>query len=548
MSHVAVSELEYAPPGGETLFFDVSFSVSPGGHVAIVGDNGGGKSSLLKILAGELAADAGEHALGGRALHMAQDVGFTRPDQTVREMLLDVAPADLRAAGRRVLAAERQLAAGDADAGMDLATAIGDWGDLGGYPLEQRWDTSTQRIVRSSFAEVGERRATQLSGGERKQLVLDLLFSSDADILLLDEPDNYLDIPAKGWLEDLLNASRKTVVLVSHDRVLLRRAVTSIVTLEGTGAWVHGESYTTYDEARRRRQERLGDALGRWEDEERRLFRHYKIMKQRAALNFKNASKANAAESRWQRFVAAGPPPPPAPEQKITMRLTGSDSARRVVRLDRVEIPGLIAPFSDEVHFGERLGLVGPNGSGKTHLLTLLAGGPVDHGGALTLGNRTSAGLFTQVSSRPDLAGRQVLDIVQAQVSEEQKAMAALARYGLQRTARQAFDTLSGGQKARLEILCLELEGHNLLLLDEPTDNLDIDSSEALERALGTFEGTVVAVSHDRAFLAHLQRFLLVLHDGRVYELPDVDTALDALRRPDQIATIRYAKPLTDPA
>jgi ATPase subunit of ABC transporter with duplicated ATPase domains len=125
--------------------------------------------------------------------------------------------------------------------------------------------------------------------------------------------------------------------------------------------------------------------------------------------------------------------------------------------------------------------------------------------------------------------------------------MAALARYGLQRTARQAFDTLSGGQKARLEILCLELEGHNLLLLDEPTDNLDIDSSEALERALGTFEGTVVAVSHDRAFLAHLQRFLLVLHDGRVYELPDVDTALDALRRPDQIATIRYAKPLSDP-
>lgn len=546
MSHVAVSELEYAPPGGEPLFFDVSFSVSPGAHVGLIGDNGGGKSSLLRILAGAVPADSGECAVGGRLLYMAQDVGFAQPDQTVREMLLDVASPDLRAAGLRVLDAERQLAAGAAEAGMALASAIGDWGDLGGYELEQHWEASVQRIVHAGFAEVGERRATQLSGGERKQLVLDLLFSSTADVLLLDEPDNYLDIPAKRWLEELIGRSRKTIVLVSHDRVLLRRAVTSIVTLEGTGAWTHGGSYTTYEDARRRRQERLGDDLKRWEDEERRLFRHYKIMKQRAALNFKNASKANAAESRWKRFVAAGPPPPPAPDQKVTMRLAGADSARRVVRLARVEIPGLIAPFSDEVHFGERLGLVGPNGSGKTHLLTLLGGGPVDHAGTLTLGNRTSAGLFTQVSARADFVGRQVLAIVRDRLSEEQKAMAALARYGLQRTARQEFDTLSGGQKARLEILCLELEGHNLLLLDEPTDNLDIDSAEALERALDTFEGTVVAVSHDRAFLTRMSRFLMVLRDGSVYELPDVDSALAALERPGEISTIRFAKLRTD--
>jgi ATPase subunit of ABC transporter with duplicated ATPase domains len=545
MSHVAVGELEYASPGGDTLFFDVSFSVSPGAHVGLIGDNGGGKSSLLKILAGRYMADGGEFAMGGRALYMPQDVGFTEPGQTVREMLLDVASPDLRAAGLAVLAAERQLAAGDAAAGLTLASAIGDWGDLGGYELEQQWEASVQRIVHAGFAEVGERLATQLSGGERKRLVLDLLFSSGADILLLDEPDNYLDIPAKGWLEDLLIGSRKTIVLVSHDRVLLRRAVTSIVTLEGTGAWVHGASYTTYEDARRRRQERLGDDLKRWEDEERRLFRHYKIMKQRAAVNYKNASKANAAESRWQRFVDAGPPPPPAPEQKVTMRLAGADSARRVVRLVDVEIPGLIAPFSDEVHFGERLGLVGPNGSGKTHLLTLLDGGPVDHGGSLALGNRTSAGLFTQVSARADFVGRQVLDIVKKRTGEEQRAMAALARYGLQRTARQDFETLSGGQKARLEILCLELEGHNLLLLDEPTDNLDIDSAEALERALDSFEGTVIAVSHDRAFLARMTRFLMVLHDGQVYELPDADTALAALRDPAKIATIRFAKLLS---
>jgi ATPase subunit of ABC transporter with duplicated ATPase domains len=546
MSHVAVSELEYGPPGGETLFFDVSFSVSPGAHVGIIGDNGGGKSSLLKILAGQLAADGGEFAVGSPVLYMPQDVGFTEKDQTVREMLLDVASPDLRAAGLRVLDAERRLAAGDGEAGMAIASAIGDWGDLGGYELEQQWEASVQRIVHASVAEVGERLATQLSGGERKQLVLDLLFSSGAEILLLDEPDNYLDIPAKGWLEDHLTRSRKTILLVSHDRILLRQAVTTIVTIEGTGAWVHGSSYATYEDARRRRQDRLGDDLKRWEEEERRLFRHYKIMKQRAAVNFKNASKANAAESRWKRFVAAGPPPPPAPEQKVTMRLAGADSARRVVRLAQVEIPGLIAPFSDEVHFGERLGLVGPNGSGKTHLLTLLSGGPVNHRGTVTLGNRTSVGLFTQVSARPDFTGREVLAIVRTRLGEEQKAMAALARYGLQRTARQQFDTLSGGQKARLEILCLELEGHNLLLLDEPTDNLDIDSAEALEAALDTFEGTVIAVSHDRAFLTRLTRFLMVLHDGSVYDLPDPDLALEALQNPTHLPTLRLAKRITD--
>jgi ATPase subunit of ABC transporter with duplicated ATPase domains len=129
-------------------------------------------------------------------------------------------------------------------------------------------------------------------------------------------------------------------------------------------------------------------------------------------------------------------------------------------------------------------------------------------------------------------------------VAGVQPAMGALARYGLAEAARRSYDVLSGGEKARLEVLTLELEGHNLLLLDEPTDNLDIDSSEALETALESFTGTVVAVSHDRAFLRALDRFLMVLHDGMVLALPDYGPALEALLAPERAADVRLAKQL----
>jgi ATPase subunit of ABC transporter with duplicated ATPase domains len=548
VTSIVVSELEFAHPGGEPLFFDVSFTIAPGEHAAIVGSNGAGKSTVLRILAGELTADAGTWALGGTALYMPQDVGMRAPQASVRSMLVEAAPPALRAAGTRLLAAEQAVAAGDDDgAGMALASAISDWADLGGYELEQRWDEAAHQVVRSGIGDLGERPASALSGGERKQLVLSVLLGSDAGILLLDEPDNYLDIPARAWLERQLRACRKTVLMVSHDRTVLANAADKIVTLEGSGCWVHGGRYGTYPEARERRQEALGDDLRRWNDEERRLYRHLKIMKQRAAVNFKNASKANAAETRWKRFVALGPPPPPAPEQQIHVRLRGADSARRVIRIRDLAIDGMFEPFSDEVCFGERIGLIGSNGTGKTHLLGALAEprGADDGEGPIAFGPRTSVGRFTQVSDRPDWACRTLLDIVTERVGEEERSMKALARYGLAAAARREFESLSGGQKARLEIMCLEVEGHNVLLLDEPTDNLDVESAEALEGALDRFEGTVLAVSHDRTFLARMTRYLLIADDGAVFELPDFDVAMAALTRPDDIYDIPLAKPLS---
>jgi ATPase subunit of ABC transporter with duplicated ATPase domains len=545
MSHVAVSGLAYAHPGGDLLFSDVSFRVSPGQHAGFVGTNGVGKSTLLKILAGELSPDEGDAAVGGRLGYMAQDVGVGDGDATVRELLLSLAPPGVRGAGETLLAAERELAAGDPDAGMKLGGAIADWSSLGGYELEGHWDASCRRIVRATFDDLAERPARTLSGGERKQLVLDVLFASDADVLLLDEPDNFLDVPAKLVLERRIRTSKKTIVMISHDREVLAGAVGTIVTLEGNGAWVHGGSYATYPQAREDRQRRLGDAVKRWHEEERRLFRLMKTFKERARYAPAWAKRADAMETRWNRFKAGGPPPSPVTDQAITVRIPGGDSARIVLSLRELGIDGLVWPFSEEIHLGERVGVIGPNGSGKSGLLRVLAGdSEVTYDGEVRVGPRVSTGVFTQLQTRPGFAGNVVLDIVSELRGELRVAMAALARYGLAEAARRRYEVLSGGEKARLEVLVLELEGHNLLLLDEPTDNLDTDSSEALEQALDSFQGTVVAVSHDRTFLRTMDRYLMVLHDGSVLAYPSYDAALEGLLDPTRAADVRLAKPL----
>ena len=544
VSSIVVSELAYAPPGADQLFFDVSFGVAPGEHAAIVGANGVGKSTVLRILSQVIEADEGEYTVNGTMLTMTQEVGMSNPNDTLREMLVEVAPKHLRTAGRALIAAEKALADGTDD-GMGYATALGDWGDLGGYELESDWQAAAQRSVKTTVDDFSRRLVSELSGGERKRLVLDLLLTSGADVLLLDEPDNYLDIPTRGWLEEEIKKCRSTILMVSHDRTLLERVATKIIVIEGSGCWSHGGSYVTFPDARAKRQELLGDDLKRWNDEERRLFHHMKIMKQRAAQNFKNATKANGAETRWEKFVAAGPPPPPVADQHIHVRFRGADSARRVVKFEEVSIGSLFLPFSEEVHFGERVGLIGPNGTGKTHLLNALFGKEEDLSGTITFGPRTSVGMFTQINDRPEFRGRTCIDIVRDKLVEEEKSMRALARYGLRNNARQESQTLSGGQKARLEILSLELAGHNVLLLDEPTDNLDIESSEALERALDGFEGTVIAVSHDRTFLAQFDRFIMITDDGEVYALPDYDVAMTGLAAPEQLAQVRLAKPLT---
>jgi ATPase subunit of ABC transporter with duplicated ATPase domains len=379
------------------------------------------------------------------------------------------------------------------------------------------WDAGTGAAVRAPLQEVAERPVRTLSGGEQKRLVLEALLRGDAGVLLLDEPDNYLDVPAKRWLEDQLRQSAKTILFVSHDRELLEQTGAKVVTLEGRGAWTHGASFATWHEAREDRLARIDDEHRRWRDERRHLEVQIKELRRRSQVTDAFASKLRATHTKLRRHDAAAPRERPK-DQTVTIKLGGGRTGKRAVVVDELSFPGIVERFSTEVLFGERVAVLGLNGTGKSHFLALLAGDPVDHAGSGILGARVVPGYFSQTHDRPDLAGRRVLDILLGSGLTRGAAAATLRRYELSSAENQVFDTLSGGQQARLQILLLELSGSTLLLLDEPTDNLDVVSAEALESALAAFEGTVLAVTHDRWFMRSFDRFLVFRRDGSVIE------------------------------
>jgi ATPase subunit of ABC transporter with duplicated ATPase domains len=201
------------------------------------------------------------------------------------------------------------------------------------------------------------------------------------------------------------------------------------------------------------------------------------------------------------------------------MRLSGGRTGKRAVMCEGLELVGLTEPFDTEIWYGERIGVLGPNGTGKSHFLRLLAGDEsVLHDGEARLGARVVPGHFSQTNDRPDLGAVSVRDLLEKNGMSRNAAMAALKRYELDGCAEQPFATLSGGQQARLQVLLLELGGATLLLLDEPTDNLDLASAEALQDALESFDGTVIAVTHDRWFMRAFDRFLVFEDSGVVHE------------------------------
>src|SRR5262249_34132665 len=199
MGAVDVNGVGYALAGGRTLLDDVVLRAGDGEHVALIGANGSGKTTLLRIIAGDLRPQQGTVAVDGRLLVMRQLLGVD--DATVRELLVGVSPSPLRAAAAELAAAEHAAAADASDAaGMRLARAPAAWGDAGGYEAAVFWDVCTTRVLGATFEAVADRRLATLSGGEQKRLALEVLFRSDADVLVLDEPDNFLDVPGKEWL------------------------------------------------------------------------------------------------------------------------------------------------------------------------------------------------------------------------------------------------------------------------------------------------------------------------------------------------------------
>jgi ATPase subunit of ABC transporter with duplicated ATPase domains len=255
------------------------------------------------------------------------------------------------------------------------------------------------------------------------------------------------------------------------------------------------------------------------------------------------ASRYQAAQTRLRKFEEAGAPPLPPKDQDIAVRLSGGRTGKRAVMCEQLELDGLTYPFDLEVWYGDRVAVLGANGTGKSHFLRLLARGgsdpdlehapadgrllaPVAHGGRVRLGARVRPGHFSQTHDRPDLVDRTLAEILWR--GDEHRtglprpdAMRALSRYELAAAAEQRFGTLSGGQQARFLVLLLELSGATLLLLDEPTDNLDLASAEALEEGLTAYEGTVIAVTHDRWFTRSFDRFVLFRGNGDVVATPE---------------------------
>jgi ATPase subunit of ABC transporter with duplicated ATPase domains len=527
VAHVEAAHVDYYLPDGRLLLADVSFRVGDGQPVALVGANGAGKTTLLRLLTGEIAPHAGTVTMSGSLGVMPQFVGSVRDDRSVRDLLVSVAPPRISAAARAVDHAELAIMTVDNEAAqLAYAQALSDWGEAGGYHTEAQWDICTMAALGTPYERAQWRPVNTLSGGEQKRLVLEALLRGPDDVLLLDEPDNYLDVPGKQWLEQQLRDTRKTVVFVSHDRELLARAARKLISVEpgpgGSAVWVHGDGFGTYHEARAKRFERFEELRRRWEEKHAQLKRLVADLRQYAARSDEMASRYHAAQTRLRKFTEAGPPPEPPRPQDIRMKLRGGRTGVRAVTCRQLSLTGLMQPFDLEVFYGERVAVLGSNGSGKSHFLRLLAGEEVAHEGQWKLGARVVPGFFAQTHTRPDLIGRPLAQILWDEHARDRgAAMSALRRYELDRQGDQPFGKLSGGQQARFQILLLELAGATALLLDEPTDNLDLESAEALQDGLAAFDGTVLVVTHDRWFARSFDRYLVFGADGRVRETPE---------------------------
>ncbi|MEO7070117.1 MAG: ATP-binding cassette domain-containing protein [Nostocoides sp.] len=562
MGHLDINNVGFVLPDGRPLLDEVTFRVGEGAKVALIGPNGTGKTTLTRIISGDLVAAQGAITRSGGLGIMRQFIGSIRDDSTVRDLLVSVAPDRVRHAATTVDRAELAMMERDEVADqMAYAQALVDWADVGGYDHETLWDTVTVSALGVPYEQAQWRRVCTLSGGEQKRLVLEALLRGPDDVLVLDEPDNYLDVPAKRWLEEQLRESSKTVLFISHDRELLARVATRVATLEphatGSSVWVHPGRFTTYQQAREDRNDRLDELRRRWDEEHVKIKELVAMLRIKATYNDGMASRYRAAQTRLRMFEEIGPPEEIPLRQNVRMRLTGGRTAKRAVVVEQLELATsadvrahspveadatratvLMKPFDAELWFGERIAVLGSNGSGKSHFLRLLACGgsdpdkehqpvgdvrpaPVRHTGVCRLGSRVRPGWFAQTHDQPALHGRTLLEILHRGDEHRagrprEEAAKVLDRYGLARASEQTFDSLSGGQQARFQILLLELSGATLLLLDEPTDNLDLHSAEALEDALDAFEGTVVAVTHDRWFARQFDRFLVFGADGRV--------------------------------
>ena len=517
MSTLEVRDLE-VEAGGRTVVQDLSFSLRAGDKVGVVGRNGAGKTSTLKVLAGEAPAAGGTAIRRGALGYLRQDPRQHRQDDGITGLEFILAARDLVEMARRVEKARLRLEEDHAAANVArFARAEESYRDAGGYQAE-----SEARAITAGLGLAQDRLSLHvgaLSGGERRRLELARILFGGSDLLLLDEPTNHLDADAKGWLMKFLATYKGALMVVSHDIGLLDGSITRILHLDRDGVVEYKGTYSQYRTSRARDETRLRALAQRQEQEIRRLKTLADSMRGQTA---KRARKAKTLDTRAEK-LRARKVEGPARERAVKYRfpepphcgktvLTVKDLAKSYIG------PSVFEDVSFTVGRGERLLIMGLNGAGKTSLLRILTGQTEADRGTFAFGHGVEPGYYAQEHEGIS-DGVDVLAHMKAESVEDDQALRSLlGMFGLSGAmAYQDAGTLSGGEKTKLALTQLVAGRKNLLLLDEPTNNLDPPSRTAIAQALQDWPGAMVIVSHDVEFVEALapQRVLL-MPDGTV--------------------------------
>jgi ATP-binding cassette subfamily F protein 3 len=492
---------------GDRLILDgANAAISDGRKVGLVGRNGAGKTTLLKLILGERDCETGhvEYSKNWR-------VGTVAQEAPLGEMsLIDTVLSEDRERTCLLAAAEHDsdpAKLGDIHARLEA---------IGAYAAPAR---AARVLAGLGFSEAEQQRScSELSGGWRMRVALAALLFSAPDLLLLDEPTNYLDLEGALWLEDFLKRYRGTIILVSHDRDLLNRAVDSILHLEHSKLTLYNGGYDIFVETREQKRA-LAEAQRAHQEAERKRIQAFVDR-----FRYK-ASKARQAQSRIKWLERMKPIAPMLDEHLAPIKLPQPELAQPpLVALDRVAVgyvPGkpVLSYLTLRIDSDDRIALLGSNGNGKSTLAKLLSGRLAPMSGEMTRARKVAVGYFAQHQLDELDAERTALQTLLAHRPrlDETRARAQLGGFGFSgEKADTPIAQLSGGERARLLLAIATLDKPNLLILDEPTNHLDIDAREELLTALNDYEGAVVIISHDRRLIEACVDRLLLVANGRV--------------------------------
>jgi ATP-binding cassette subfamily F protein 3 len=519
--------------GASTLFSDVTFTVGPRQRWGIVGRNGSGKTTLFRLITGELEPTRGSVVRApGVRVSLLEQHREVREGTTVWEAAAGEL-AELLALERSLEEQAGRLAHDASPEAMDrYSTDLERFERDGGYAVTSRIDT----VLHGLEFDPQAARTTPLaalSGGELGRLGLARQLMSTADVLLLDEPTNHLDLETTSWLEQYLDTTDRTVLLVSHDRAFLAATVDHILHFEGGSATPYRGSYPAF--IAQRAERRLAQERA-YEQQQKTIAHEQDYIARNIAGQ--NTKQAKGRRKRLERLPRLSAVIQAAGTMALRFEVANRGGDRVVIAQDASIAVGartLVEPFTATLERRDVLGILGRNGTGKSTLLRALLGeapmqgsrspdGEGNHGvrtsGVLAIGDSITTGYYRQDLSQVPL-DRSLYEVI-ADLRpkwERGQIQGHLGRFGFSGDlVQRRVDSLSGGERARLALAILMLLGANLLVLDEPTNHLDVESIEALEEAIDNYDGTVILVSHDRELLRALTTRIWVLHDRRITE------------------------------